>query len=158
MTFRQSMGLKVRLIAVSMVVLVLVPYILWHEPMDAYFASPAFAAWIISARPYAWAVAIALLCSDVFLPIPATAVVAATGVIYGTFWGGLVAVAGLMLAGLAAYALARWAGQMAARLILREDEMAELQGFFGAWMGRTPCALTPIRVRPSLRWSGAIRP
>jgi uncharacterized membrane protein YdjX (TVP38/TMEM64 family) len=101
--------------------------------MDAYFESPDFAAWVASARPYAWAAAIGLLVGDLFLPIPASAVVATVGVIYGTFWGGVIGAVGSFLAGLVAYALARLAGRRAGRFLASEQEMADLQQFFDTW-------------------------
>lgn len=127
------MHLKLALIVAGIVVLILVPYFLWHEPMDAYFQSPEYAAWVASARPYAWAIAIGLLIGDLILPIPATPVVASAGVIYGAFWGGLIGAAGSFLAGLVAYSLARLAGRKAARFLAGEEEMADLRQFFDTW-------------------------
>jgi uncharacterized membrane protein YdjX (TVP38/TMEM64 family) len=127
------MHVKLAAIVAGIVVLVLVPYFLWHEPMDAYFQSDQFAAWIVSARPYAWAIAIALLIGDLVLPIPASPVVATVGVIYGTFWGGVVGATGSFLAGLVAYGLARLVGRRAGRLLAGEREMADLQEFFDTW-------------------------
>ena len=127
------MHAKLAAIAAGIIVLVLVPYFLWHEPMDAYFESPEFAAWVASARSYAWAAAIGLLVGDLFLPIPASAVVATVGVIYGTFWGGVIGATGSFLAGLVAYTLARLAGRRASRFLANEQEMADLQQFFDTW-------------------------
>jgi uncharacterized membrane protein YdjX (TVP38/TMEM64 family) len=133
MAFRNRTHTKMAAIAAGIVVLVLAPYLLWHEPMDAYFESPEFAAWVASARPYAWAAAIALLVGDLFLPVPATAVVTAVGVIYGTLWGGVIGATGSFLAGFVAYALARLAGRKAGRFLASEEEMADLQQFFDTW-------------------------
>jgi len=127
------MHLKLAAIVAGIVVLILVPYFLWHEPMDAYFESPEFAAWVASAKPYAWVVVIALLVGDLFLPIPAAPVVATAGVIYGTFWGGVVGTIGSFLAGLVAYTLARLAGRKAAKLLASEEEMADFRQFFDTW-------------------------
>lgn len=128
-----SIQLKLVIIAAGIVVLILVPYTLWHEPMDTYFASPEFAAWVASAKPYAWAAAIALLVGDLVLPIPASIVVATAGVIYGTFWGGVIGATGSFLAGLVAYWLARLAGRGAGRFLASDEEMANLQEFFDTW-------------------------
>jgi uncharacterized membrane protein YdjX (TVP38/TMEM64 family) len=133
MTSRQSLQLKLGMIGAGIVLLILVPYFLWHEPMDAYFESPEFAAWIASAKPYAWAVAIVLLVGDLLLPIPTSPVVATAGTIYGTFWGGVIGSAGSFLAGIVAYALARLAGRKSGRLLASEEEMADLQHFFDTW-------------------------
>ena len=116
------MHLKLALIVAGIVVLILVPYFLWHEPMDAYFQSPEYAAWVASARPYAWSIAIGLLIGDLILPIPATPVVASAGVIYGAFWGGVIGAAGSFLA-----------GRKAARFLAGEEEMADLRQFFDTW-------------------------
>jgi uncharacterized membrane protein YdjX (TVP38/TMEM64 family) len=133
MNSRQAMHLKLAAIIAGIVAMVLVPYFIWHEPMDAYFQSQAFADWVASARPYAWAVAIALLVGDLFLPVPASPVVATVGVIYGTFWGGVIGTVGSFLAGMVAYALARLAGRKAGRFLASDREMAELQTFFDTW-------------------------
>lgn len=133
MSSRQTLQLKLGIIVAGIVVLILVPYFLWHEVMDAYFESPEFAGWIVAAKPYAWAIAIALLIGDLFLPIPASPVVATAGAVYGVFWGGVIGAVGSILAGLVAYALARLAGRKAARLLASEQEMADLQRFFDTW-------------------------
>lgn len=130
---RRSFHLKLAGIVAAIVVFILVPYFLWNEEMDAYFASAEFAGWVRSARPYAWAGVILLLIGDLFLPIPASPVVATAGVIYGAFWGGLIGAAGSMLAGLVAYGLARLAGRKAAGLLATEQDMADLQRFFDTW-------------------------
>lgn len=128
-----SLHLKLFLIVAGIVGLILVPYFLWHEPLDAYFESSEFAARVASARPYAWAIAIFLLVGDLFLPIPAPPVIATVGLVYGMFWGGLIGTVGLMLAGLVAYGLARLAGRRAARLLASDEEIADLQTFFNTW-------------------------
>ncbi len=133
MDSRRSLHLKLAGIVTGIVVLVLGPYFLWHEPMDAYFASDRFAAWIASVRGWAWALAIGLLIGDLFLPIPASPVVATAGVIYGTFWGGLIGAAGSFLAGMVAYGLARLVGRKAGRLLAGEQELADMQAVFDTW-------------------------
>lgn len=133
MSPRRPLHVKLTLIVTGIVILILLPYFLWHEPMDAYFQSPQFAAWVSSAKPYAWAMAMTLMVGDLFLPIPASTVVATTGMIYGTFWGGVIGAAGSILAGLVAYALARLAGRRAGRLLASDEEMADLQHFFDTW-------------------------
>lgn len=125
--------LKLAGIVASLILFVLVPYFLWHEEMDAYFTSPEFAEWLLSARAYAWMVAIALMVGDLFLPIPASPIVATAGVLYGTFWGGVVGAAGSFLAGVVAYWLARLAGSKATRFLTSDEEMADLREFFDTW-------------------------
>ncbi|MEA3367453.1 MAG: hypothetical protein U9R68_04995, partial [Planctomycetota bacterium] len=66
-------------------------------------------------RPGAWAVAIGLLVADLFLPVPATGVMAALGSVYGPVLGALVGAVGSAMAGLLGYGLARVGGQPVAR-------------------------------------------
>jgi uncharacterized membrane protein YdjX (TVP38/TMEM64 family) len=130
---RRALHLKLAGIIAGLVVLVLGPYFLWHDPMDAFFASDQFTVWVRSVRGYAWALAIGLLVGDLFLPIPASPVVATTGVIYGAFWGGLIGAVGSFLAGMVAYGLARLAGRKAGRLLADEKELTDMQALFDTW-------------------------
>jgi len=130
---RKSSYLALGVFAAAMMFLVLVPYFLWHETMDAYFESTEFASGVASARPYAWALAIVLLVGDLFLPVPASAVVAAAGTIYGPLWGGVIGTVGSFLAGLIAYALVRLLGNKARGLLIDRQAMDSLQQFFDTW-------------------------
>ena len=129
MTFHR----KLVLVIVAIVFLLLGPYFIWHEQMDAYFGSEDYQQWLASIRPYAWAIAIGLIVSDLFLPIPAVPIMAAMGALYGAAVGGLIATAGTMLAGLVAYGLSRLLGLKAARFLASEDELADFQRFFDSW-------------------------
>ena len=124
---------KLVLVILAIVFLLIGPYLLWHEPMDAYFGSAEYEQWLTSIRPYAWLVAIGLIVSDLFLPIPAVPIMAAMGALYGAGLGGLISTAGTMLAGLVAYALARLLGIRGARLLASDAELADLQRFFDSW-------------------------
>ncbi|MEI7836207.1 MAG: VTT domain-containing protein [Planctomycetota bacterium] len=130
-----SLRSRLLLVVLGILALLLVPYLLWHEPMDAYFSSAAYHQWLQSARSYAWLIAIALLVADLFLPMPAPPVMATLGVIYGTVWGGLIGAGGSILAGLVAYGLARWAGYKAARFLGSQRDIAALRRVFDTWGG-----------------------
>ncbi|MBD2749091.1 VTT domain-containing protein [Microvirga sp. BT688] len=54
---------------------------------------------------WAWALGIALIWADLVLPIPQTAVIAAFGIIYGAWLGGLLGSFGLIAGGLLGYGL-----------------------------------------------------
>lgn len=124
---------KLTLVILAIVFVLLVPYFICHEQMDAYFASESYRQWLISVRPYAWLVGIGLIVSDLFLPIPAPPIMAAMGTLYGTIIGGLIATTGSILAGLCAYALSRLLGLKAARFLASQSELANLQRFFDSW-------------------------
>ena len=124
---------KLTLVILAIVFVLLVPYFICHQQMDAYFASESYRQWLISVRPYAWLVGIGLIVSDLFLPIPAPPIMAAMGTLYGTIIGGLIATTGSILAGLCAYALSRLLGLKAARFLASQIELANLQRFFDSW-------------------------
>src|SRR4030067_3523294 len=58
-------------------------FAIWGERLEGLFSPSACVRWFAASRDWAWAVAIALLISDLLLPIPATGVMAAVGVAYG---------------------------------------------------------------------------
>ena len=64
---------------------------------------------------WAWAVGIALIWADLVLPIPQTAVIAALGIIYGTWLGGLLGTFALITGGLLGYGLMRTAARRLAQ-------------------------------------------
>jgi uncharacterized membrane protein YdjX (TVP38/TMEM64 family) len=85
---------------------------------------------------FAWALGIVLIWSDVVLPIPQTAVIAALGIIYGPLLGGLLGSLGLITGGLLGYGLMltsarRFAQRFAGPRSLRKMESLFDQG--GAW-------------------------
>ncbi len=128
-----SFQLRLVLSVAAIAGLLLAPYFIWHEPMDAYFASEDCRRWLGSARSYAWLIGLALLAADAFLPVPAPPVMAAMGAMYGTAVGGVIAAVGSVLAGLVGYGIGRLAGPRALRLLAKPDEIELLQRFFNTW-------------------------
>jgi uncharacterized membrane protein YdjX (TVP38/TMEM64 family) len=94
---------------------------------------------VLTLRKYeswAWALGIALICADLVLPVPQTAVIAALGIVYGTLLGGLLGSLGLITGGLLGYGLMltsarRFAQRFAGPRRLRKMESLFDQG--GAW-------------------------
>ena len=66
--------------------LVAAPFLIWGEQFDALFRQDRLLGWFDDYRATAWIAAIALLVSDLALPIPNTMVMAALGLVYGPFW------------------------------------------------------------------------
>ena len=127
--------LKVLVIAVVLAALCLLGFELWGEDFERLFNQEACAAWFARIGAWAWAVAIGLLVVDLFLPVPATGVMAALGSVYGPVLGALVGAVGSALAGLLGYGLARLGGRPVARWLARPDELARFQRFFDRWGG-----------------------
>ena len=93
-------------------VLMLVPFVIWGDYFADRFDLQDTNAWLVElGRPWAWAVGIGLLLSDLFLPIPGTIVMSSLGFVYGPWLGGILAVTGSMLSGIVAYGLCRKLGR-----------------------------------------------
>lgn len=85
---------------------------------------------------WAWIAAIGLLCADLILPVPASSVIAALGMIYGLVGGALVGATGLVAAGAIGYGLVRLLGRRVAVFLAGQSNLGRLQTFFdrsGAW-------------------------
>jgi uncharacterized membrane protein YdjX (TVP38/TMEM64 family) len=145
-----SFQLRLVLLIIFIVGPLLVPYFIWHEPMDAYFASTEYQQWLASIRPYAWLIGLALLAADAFLPVPAPPVMATMGVLYGTVVGGIIAATGSILAGLVGFGIGRLAGKKALRLFAKDSELAELRRFFDTWGAAGIVASRALPVAPEV--------
>jgi uncharacterized membrane protein YdjX (TVP38/TMEM64 family) len=94
---------------------------------------------VLTLREYerwAWAVGIALIWADVILPVPQTVVIAALGIIYGGWIGGLLGSVGLITGGLLGYALMRSSARRLFQRFMRTRSLARLEDLFerrGAW-------------------------
>jgi uncharacterized membrane protein YdjX (TVP38/TMEM64 family) len=94
---------------------------------------------VLTLRDYggwAWAVGIALIWSDLVLPIPQTAVIAALGIIYGTWLGGLLGSFALITGGLLGYGLMRTSARRLAQRFMRPQSLRRMESLFdrgGAW-------------------------
>lgn len=96
---------------------------------------------------WAWLLAIALIVSDLVLPVPGTAVITGLGMIYGPWLGGLIGGVGSVLAGLTAYGGSRWLGARFATWLVGDDDLRRLARFFER---RGPLAIALSRWLPIL--------
>lgn len=129
----------VRLFAIFLVlaILVLVPFLIWGENFEQRFGQAGAIDWLRDYGRWAWAAGIVLLLADLILPVPATAVMAALGFIYGPLPGGLIATAGSFGSGALAYLLCRSLGRPVAARVLGERDLIEGERLFarvGAWL------------------------
>ena len=98
----------------------------------------------------AWLIAIGLMISDLFLPIPASAIMSAIGSKYGLFTGFIINFSGLMLAGLTAYFSARLLNSKTAGLICSEKELLEYESFFNKWGGSSIIISRALPILPEV--------
>ena len=124
-------------IFVILAILVLIPFLIWGEGFEQRFSQAGAIEWLRDYGRWAWAAGILLLMSDLFLPIPATAVMAALGFIYGPVAGGLIATAGSFCSGALAYLVCRRFGRPVAVRVLGPQDLMEGERLFaraGAWL------------------------
>lgn len=82
---------------------------------------------------WAWAAGIVLIWTDLVLPIPQAAVIAALGMIYGTLLGGSLGSVGLITSGLLGYALMLTSARRFAKRFAGLQKMEALFERNGAW-------------------------
>lgn len=116
---------------------IIVPFLIWGDRFDAVLSLEGAQLWMEKYGSWAWLAGIVLLCADIALPIPSTIVMSALGLIYGWWWGGLIAGAGSMLSGLIAYVACRFLGHGAAQWIAGTEGLAKAEALFarhGGWL------------------------
>ena len=123
-----------RLIALVLVLafLVAIPFAIWGDQIEQVLSIDGAIAWMKSTG-WAWAAGIALIVSDVALPVPSTAVMAALGVIYGPVVGGIIAAIASILAGSLGYWLCRALGPSVAERLAGPKGLAQARALFERW-------------------------
>ena len=100
-----------------------------QEANDAVLELRTYGSW-------AWALGLALIWADLVLPVPQTAVIAALGIVYGTFLGGLLGSLGLITGGLLGYGLMLTSARRFARRFSGPRSLHKMESLFdrgGAW-------------------------
>lgn len=121
----------------ALALLVLIPFVIWGEGFERTFTRTGAVDWLSGYGAWAWAAGVVLLILDLVLPVPATAVMAALGFIYGPLTGAVVGAAGSFLSGTLGYGLCRALGRPAALWLLGEHELARGERLFarvGGWL------------------------
>ena len=129
--------MRLFLLFLALMAMVLIPFFIWEDTLMAAFSQQGSIEWLSSFGPWAWAAGIVLLMGDLFLPIPATLVMAALGYLYGPFWGGLISSVGSFAAGAFGYWLCRLFGEKGAKWLLGEKDYEKGQNLFskvGGWL------------------------
>jgi uncharacterized membrane protein YdjX (TVP38/TMEM64 family) len=125
------------LLLITVIVAVLsVPYMIWGPAVEAAWDRTNVLEYLRAQGPWAAVVAIGLITIDLFVPMPAGAIMAGLGLIYGVWLGGVIATFASFMAGLVGYTLCRAMGPRAAVWIASAEEIERLSGFFeryGMW-------------------------
>ena len=126
-----------RLTAIFLVLAVLValPFAVWGDGFEAALGTGGATERLRSWGGWAWAAGLALLISDIVLPIPATGVMAALGIIYGPVLGGLLSALGSMAAGTVGYAAFRFLGPAVGAWLAGREGLVAAERLFAHWGG-----------------------
>lgn len=139
--------MRLALVIVALITLMLVPVLIFGEEIDDYFGGEQGLERLQSFGSWTWLVGIALIVSDLLLPVPSTAVIAGLGMIYGPWLGGLIGGFGSLLAGLVAYGGCRLLGRRFVDFLVGEASLVKLGKFFGRY---GPWAIALSRWMPLL--------
>jgi len=142
----------IRLLAavVALALLVALPFALWGDEVEAWLSIDGATGWMRGFGGWAWAAGLALIVSDIFLPVPATAVMAALGVIYGPLAGGALSALGSIIAGLAGYGICRLVNPRLAERLAGARVMAQARRLFDRWGGWLVAASRWLPVLPEM--------
>jgi uncharacterized membrane protein YdjX (TVP38/TMEM64 family) len=130
------------IIFLLLALLVILPFLIWGAQFEESMSMEKTVEALRSAGAWAWVVAMGLLLVDVFLPILGTVVMSALGLVYGWFWGGILAGIGSIGGGVLAYGIARKLGRGATRWLTGEGVLAEGEGLFSSELGGWLVALS----------------
>ena len=130
------------IIFLLLALLVILPFLIWGAQFEESMSMEKTVEALRSAGAWAWVVAMGLLLVDVFLPILGTVVMSALGLVYGWFWGGILAGIGSIGAGVLAYGIARKLGRGATKWLTGEGGLAEGEGLFSSELGGWLVALS----------------
>lgn len=127
--------LRLLLLVLLLLSFTIIPFAIWGGALEASLSEQGAAGWMRSFGGWAWAAGILLIASDIALPIPATAVMAALGVIYGPWIGGALSVSGSVLAGLLGYGICRMIKPDTARMLAGAEGFEQARYLFDQWGG-----------------------
>ncbi|WP_146347358.1 TVP38/TMEM64 family protein [Falsiphaeobacter marinintestinus] len=127
--------LRLFLLVLLLLAVTIVPFLIWGGDLEAALSEKGVAGWMRGFGGWAWAAGIALIASDIALPVPSTAVMAALGIVYGPWIGGAVSAAGSFLAGLLGYEVCRIIGPATAQKLAGAEGFDQAKYLFQQWGG-----------------------
>lgn len=142
--------MRLLLVIIGLTLLFTAPLLIFGDTFDVALSGDEAVERLRSFGPWAWAVAIGLIVADLVLPIPATAVMAALGIIYGPIVGGALSGGASFLAGAIAYLATRLIGHRAAVFIVGERDLARAEKFFDRAGGYAVAFSRPLPILPEV--------
>ena len=138
---------KLLILAIVLGLLFAIEFALFGQYFDFTLSQEQCSKWFAEIKPFAWGIGIALLMSDILLPIPASGVMAALGSVYGIWLGAAISAIGSIGAAGTGYLLARLAGRRLIHWLASEEELERFKWFFDRWGG---WAIIASRIMPIL--------
>ena len=120
-------------LAIGLVILLLLPFLLWGRGVEEVFTIDGTISLLRGFGGWGIAVAVLLLASDILLPIPATLVMTALGMLYGPVVGGLIGAGGSFLGGMIAFLACAKLGRPVARHFVSDAELVRGETLFERW-------------------------
>ena len=120
-------------LAIGLFILLLLPFLLWGRGVEELFTIDGTISWLRGFGVWGVAAAVLLLASDILLPIPATLVMTALGMLYGPVVGGLIGAGGSFLGGMIAFLVCAKLGRPAARHFVSDAELVRGETLFERW-------------------------
>jgi membrane protein DedA with SNARE-associated domain len=149
-------GARWCLLAVLLLSIILIPFALWGEGLDAWVGAGR---WTETNAALAAAAGAALLTADVLLPVPSSVILTMLGVVLGAWPGTLVGTLGLTVGCALGYAIGWAVGTPATRRLAGEPESRRA----AVWLGRhgvaalVLCRAVPVLAEASVITAGALR-
>lgn len=125
--------LKVIKFTFFLIILSLILFALIGDFSETFFNQQSCQQLFTEMKPFAWLIATALLTLDLLLPLPATAIIAALGAVYGTLLGGFSATLAILASGVCGYWLANKLINKYPALLGTKEEIDKFSESFDKW-------------------------
>ncbi len=142
--------MRLLLIVLMLSAIFVAPLLIFGDAFDVALSGDAAAKRLQEYGAWAWAAGAGLIVADLVLPIPATAVMAALGYMYGTWIGGLVGAIASIIAGLIAFSATRVLGRRAALFLAGERDLQRAETFFRKRGGFAVAMSRPMPLLPEV--------
>lgn len=135
--------LRWALTVAALLALILVPFILFEDRMNAFSATL-----VTRERPPAIAAVgvAALLAADVALPVPSSLVSTASGALFGWLGGAVVSWVGMTTGCVVAWCLGRWAGRSGLRRLVGDAELTRAEQLAARYGAAATVLARPVPV------------
>ncbi len=135
--YQSSMKLILKISALFIIIALFfaIGFYFFGGQIELIFSQEQCVKWFSENKETAWIFGILLLVSDILLPIPATGIMAAIGIVYHLWPGVLISMAGSVLAGLTGYITARFLGKHTPKILASKKELMRFKTFFDTYGG-----------------------